>query len=358
VYWNFAAGGILTDNAWATSIGGAVSTDNFPLPQDTATFVNTGLNTSATVATSSVTPYLSSVDMSARTNAMTFNVSGTSPTCYGNWTNGSGTAVTTSNTITFSGGGTQTITSAGKTFAQPITIDTYGGTVQLADAFNNGSNNLTVTNGTFTTAGFAVTCGTLASSTSNVRTINLGASTVTLTAGTVVSMSTFTNLTLNAASSSIICSGANPTFAHGGNFTFGDISFTSTTSVSINFSSSNPLTANNLSITAPSSAGIIAVSFSANQTINGTLTCAGASAVRRIFLQSGIIGTPRTLTVNAISATDCDFRDINLAGAASGASPTRAGDCGGNTGITFPAPKTVYWNLAGSVGWTSTGWAT
>ena len=39
-------------------------------------------------------------------------------------------------------------------------------------------------------------------------------------------------------------------------------------------------------------------------------------------------------------------------------SPTRAGDCGGNSGITFPSPKTVYWNLAGAQNWSATGWAT
>jgi len=113
-----------------------------------------------------------------------------------------------------------------------------------------------------------------------------------------------------------------------------------------------------LTFTAPGVNGVSAFAFDNNPTINGTLTCAGASAVQRIFLRSSAIGTPRTLTVNAISATDCDFRDINLAGAASGASPTRAGNCGGNTGITFPAAKTVYWNLAGIQNWGETAWAT
>jgi len=77
-------------------------------------------------------------------------------------------------------------------------------------------------------------------------------------------------------------------------------------------------------------------------TINGTLTAAGASAIRRCFLRSSTLGTVRTLTAAAISANDCDFRDITLAGAAAGAAPTRAGNCGGNSGITFPAAKTVY----------------
>jgi hypothetical protein len=88
--------------------------------------------------------------------------------------------------------------------------------------------------------------------------------------------------------------------------------------------------------------------FLADQTITGTLTVAGASVTRRIFLRSSAVGTTRTLTVGTLSADDCDFRDITIAGTAAGGSPTRAGDCGGNSGVTFPAPKTVYWNLAGN----------
>jgi hypothetical protein len=39
-------------------------------------------------------------------------------------------------------------------------------------------------------------------------------------------------------------------------------------------------------------------------------------------------------------------------------SGTRLGNGGGNTNITFPAAKTVYWNLAGAQSWSANGWAT
>jgi len=347
VYWNLAGAQNWSANGWATTSTGTPSTNNFPLPQDTATFTNAG---SVTGNISIDVAALSSVDMSGRTSAMTLALGTT--TVYGNWTNGSGTTLTNAVTLTFSGGTTQTITSAGKTFSGPITIDTYGGTVQLADALNIGSNTLTVTNGTFTTAGYAVTGGTLSSSNSNVRAINLGSSTVALGSG--FSCATVTNLSFNSGTSQINIAANAPTFSSGG-LTFYNVTFTSTNTSGATFSNANIF--NNLTFTASASAGIAPHIFSADQTINGTLTCAGASAVRRIFLRSGTIGTPRTLTVNSISADDCDFRDINLAGAASGASPTRAGDCGGNTGITFPAPKTVYWNLAGTQDWSATAWA-
>jgi hypothetical protein len=275
-------------------------------------------------------------------------------TVYGNWINGSGVSFTGAGIQTFSGGTTQTITSAGRTFTCPITIDTYGGTVQLADALNIGLRQLTVTNGTFNTAGYNITGGSFVSNSGTVRAINLGASTLTNTDnGTAYDFNPSTNLTFNAGTSTITFPGSSHTL-NGGGLTFYNLALTNSGAQAHVISGAN--TFNNITITAPSSAAINACSFSANQTINGTLTCAGASAIRRIFLNSNTIGTPRTLTVNAISATDCDFRDINLAGAASGASPTRAGDCGGNAGITFPAPKTVYWNLAGAQNWSATGW--
>ena len=290
--------------------------------------------------------------MSGRTSAMTLTI-GTNQTIYGNWSNGSGTTMGGASPILFSGRNTQTITSAGKAFGGAITIDTYGGTAQLADALNVGTNNLTVTNGTFDTKNYNVTAGSLSSANSNVRTITLGSSTVTLSGGNPISF-VADNLTFNAGTSLISSSGASAILNGGAiGVTFYNVTFTGTTNPNIN---QGVNTFNNLTFTAPASAGICIVSLSSNQTITGTLTVAGATAVRRIFVRSDFLGTARTLTVGTLSATDCDFRDITMAGAAAGSSPTRAGDCGGNTGITFPAAKTVYWNLAGVQNWSATGW--
>ena len=360
VYWNLAAGGNWSDNAWATSSGGTVSTDNFPLPQDTATIVNTGLTLNSVIALDGAIPYVGSINMSARTVGFIFSFANAT-TCYGNWANGSGVIIVASTGLTFSGGNTQTITSAGKAIG-PITVDTYGGTVQLADALNIGTSSLVVTNGTFTTAGFAVTCGQLSSSNSNVRTINLGASTVTLSSvGTFINFTTNNNLTFNAGTSTIVhsvtSSGGITPFL--GNFTYYNLTLSNSSGGTLTYTLNGQVTFNNLTFSGTNaSANIQILQFTANATINGTLTCAGASAVRRISVQSNTIGTQRTLTVNSLSATDCDFRDIVIAGTAAGSSPTRAGDCGNNSGITFPVAKTVYWNLAGSQNWSATAWCT
>ena len=352
VYWNLAGAQNWSANGWATTSTGAPSTDNFPLPQDTATFTNAG-SVTGTITLNTAIGYVPNVDMSGRTTAMTLGTSNAT-TVYGNWTNGSGTAFTGTSTLTFSGGGTQTITSAGKTFTGPITVDTYGGTVQLADALNIGSQTITVTNGTFDTKGYAVVAGVLFSSNTNIRAIKLGASNISNTNAGGSYTLTSTNLTFDAGTSTItfttILQSINAT-----GLTFYNVSYTSTSATS--FTIQGPNTFNNLSFAAPASTGITTVSFTGNQTINGTLTCAGASAIQRPFLRSDTLGTQRTITAAAISAADCDFRDINLAGAAAGSSPTRAGDCGGNSGINF-STKTVYWNLAGTQNWSATGWAT
>jgi fibronectin-binding autotransporter adhesin len=357
VYWVTAAGGNWSGNNWAASSGGAASTDNFPLAQDTAIIENTGLNTSATVTLDTAIVNVSGIDMSTRTNAMTF-VLGATMYIYGDLKYGSGVTTNTGNGFTFSGRNTQTITSNGRTLSgNLLQADTYGGTLQLADALSFGTGTIQVVNGTFDTKNYNVTAGTLSSDNSNVRTITLGSSTLTLSGLPAIQMSTTTNCTLNAGTSSVVQTGtpSSQSFNSTG-LTWYNVSFTSTSVKGWNISGAN--TFNDLSFTAPASAGLSFLSFAGNCTINGTLTVAGATAVRRIFVRSNTLGTTRTLTVNTLSATDCDFRDITIAGTAAGSSPTRAGDCGGNSGITFPSPKTVYWNLAGTQNWSADGWAT
>jgi len=357
VYWVTLAGGNWSGNNWAASSGGGASTDNFPLAQDTAVIENTGLNTSATVTMDNVITYTGTVTMSTRTNAMTLSLS-TGYTIYGNWTNGSGTTLSVAQTLTFSGRNTQTITSAGKTFSGGITVDSYGGTVELAtNNLNIGSNSLVVTNGTFDTKNFDVDASSLQSNNSNVRTINLGSSAVTLSSGTsTILFTTNTNLTFNAGTSTINASSATGIIFGGSPqvLSFYNVNFTSTAAGVRSISGSN--TFNNITVSPPSSAGLVELNSGSSQTINGTLTVAGATPVRRVFL-TGILGTPTVFTVGTLSANDCDFRDITIAGTAAGSSPTRAGDCGGNSGITFPAAKTVYWNLAGTQNWSATAWA-
>ena len=117
-----------------------------------------------------------------------------------------------------------------------------------------------------------------------------------------------------------------------------------------------------MSIAGQTSAVVTNIVFSNDQIITGTLTIsAGTDATMRNFLRSDTLGTTRTLTCGAVSAQDCDFRDITIAGAAApyNASTLRIGDCKGNSGITFAAGVPKYWNLAGGGNWGGAiAWAT
>jgi hypothetical protein len=166
-----------SDDQWSDTSGGSVSTDNFPLAQDTAVFDES--TTGGTHSMNSAILYTGSVNASARTSPLTISFS-FGLALYGSWTNGSGITISGILSVGFYGRNTQTITSAGKSFTCPLVVNSFGGTVELADALNIGGQTLTVTNGTFDTKGYNVTAGTLSSSNSNVREIKLGASTVTL----------------------------------------------------------------------------------------------------------------------------------------------------------------------------------
>jgi hypothetical protein len=93
----------------------------------------------------------------------------------------------------------QTITTNGKTIANPITFDGIGGTWTMQDALTLGSTRtLTLTNGTLDLNGFTLTTGLFSSTNSNVRTLAFGTGNIVLTAtsGTIFTTSTSTNLTV------------------------------------------------------------------------------------------------------------------------------------------------------------------
>lgn len=66
------------------------------------------------------------------------------------------------------------------------------------------------------------------------------------------------------------------------------------------------------------------------------------NAARRIYFHSNSPGTQRTITSLA-NLYDADFQDIAFNATRSG---TRVGNLGGNSNITFDAPRTVYWVTA------------
>lgn len=328
--WDNVAG-----TKWSATSGGAGGA-SVPTTADAVFF---DANSTGTVTVASTNTGAASINCTGFTGTL----QGAMPlTVAGSITLSAAMGFSYTGTITITGTGT--LITAGKTFGA-LTVNGVGITVTLGDALTISTNNfVTVTSGTFNTNNFNVSAAGLLSNNSNTRTINLGSSTVTInfSSGTTWDFTTSTNLTFNAGTSLINNIGNSGTRFFGGSQTYNNVTFASTVPSTIVAQITGSNTFANLTLTAPSSNGVIPLSFAGNQTITGTLTCAGASAIRRTYIRSDVTGTTRTLTVGTLSANDCDFRDIALAGAAAPASPTRAGDCGGNSGITFPAPKTVY----------------
>jgi hypothetical protein len=358
-YWRGGSGtwDATTQTNWASTSGGA-GPASVPTSADAVVFDTLSNATAYTVTCTATQLRCAALTMAG---PATGNVTwaGTAPLAvHGNFSlSATGITRSYSGAITFSGSTTgKTITTNGVTIVGSPFVNGIGCGWTLGSAFSDGSagSTITVTNGTFDTGNFALTTGAIASSNSNSRTINLGSSTCTVQ-GFPAGFTNAVNLTFNAGTSSIVCTNSAAPF-NGGGLTFYNVSFANVFTGTQTINGAN--TFNNLSFTGITSSGLKIVSVTANQTINGTLTIsAGTDATMRTFLQSNTLGTTRTLTCAAFSGTDVDFRDITIAGAAAPVSGTRLGDCKGNSGITFGAGVTRYWNLVGGGNWSGTGWA-
>jgi len=352
-YWVGGTGtwdGTSTAN-WSASSGGA-SGASVPTAADNV-FFDAGSDAGGIfTVTMATTPRLCN-DFTASGLDFTMTLAGTS---IGLTVSGSLSFPATNFTRTYTGATTFNATTTGKTittngvaFGGAVTLNGVGGAWTLGSALSTGTFSLILTSGTFDTSAsnYAVTAGSFTSSNSNTRTINLNGS-----------MTTSTNATLNAGNSQINL-GTTGCIFEGGNLTYYNLSFTSTTATGTGTKTINGAnTFNNLTYATVSTVGLNNNSFGGNQTINGTLTVTGANSNQRMFVRSDTTGTSRTLTCAAIAAmTDVDFRDITIAGAHGTLSGTRLGDCNGNSNITFVAGANKYWNLAAGGNWSDTAWA-
>lgn len=223
---------------------------------------------------------------------------------------------------------------------------------------------ITLTNGTLDTSssgnyGITSTIGL------GVGTKGLNLNGSTWSVGSTLDFSTnSTGFTFNCGTSTIDAYSFYSNGFNGGPFTFYNYSFNynggAADGSGIVLRIYSATTFNNFSIKAPYQ-GIEAIEFSANVIINGTFSITSSNTARdRLVFRSSVVATTRTLKVASASLSNVDFRDITI-DPTSGTYPltgTSFGNAGNNSGITFTTPKTVYWNLAGTQSWLSTGWAT
>jgi hypothetical protein len=268
----------------------------------------------------------------------------------------------------------KTITTNGLVFNGYVNFCGRDGEWTLGSAFNHSySTGIYFNAGSFITNNYNVGLQRINSPDNSgyIRSFNWGSSTITFSGSSGLIWSVYSNpilLNWNAGTS---------TFSFPGSVTFEDVSGSGLTFYNIVFNGLSNLysttfqkqnTFNNFTLAGSRpKAGACWFLFLTNQTINGSLNFpADIDATYRIFfvginatpsVGTDLVGTQRTLTVNSVSnAVDVDFRDIKIAGAVGTLTGTRLGDCGGNSGITFDAPKTVYMNPASST-YSTAGWA-
>lgn len=92
----------------------------------------------------------------------------------------------------------------------------------------------------------------------------------------------------------------------------------------------------------------------------------GNSAINRILIASGTIGTGKTLTVNGGTFSNANFRDITFSNATDldlSAITGLSGDSGGNTitgggtVLTFTTPATQTWSGSSGGNWSANAWS-
>jgi len=366
-------------NTWTVTIGGTYASQSMtaatigasaPTSVDSVFFGTTssGAAYTVTIGLTAVAPNcLDFTAVGATGGTVTFSSAATAVlNVYGSWTSAAtGVAFSTTNGAVLN----FLATTTGKTITtNNISLGTMGvffngvgGGWTLGSAFTVATSGTTITAGSFSTGNFQFTGSGFLSTGTGVRSLTLGSSTVNLSGTNVFNFTIATNLTFDAGTSTVNCSGASPTFT-GGSFTFRTVNLTSTAIANATISGAHTFTT--LAFTSKAAAGLGNIIFGANQTITGTLTLGTANAGNnRFFVQSDIIGTQRTLTVATIAAlSDIDFSDIVAAGA-SAASPwtgTRLGNCKNNSNITFTTAKTVYYSSSAgaSASWTGAVWAT
>jgi hypothetical protein len=329
---------------WSATSGGA-SGASVPTTAD-AVFFNANSGT-GTATVNNVTVSALSLNCTGFTGTIIGAGGSSNISCVGN--------VTLNSTMFFGSGslgliitGTSTFISATKT-ANRVTVNS-GAILTLGDAYAGNVSFDTVTvnaGGTLTTGNFNITVRDFLLS----GTINLGSSTVN------VAFWENSSGTVNAGTSNITASGTVNAPFISGTATYYRVTL-SGTSASIIHNFNGSCTFDRLTFAGPVFAGTMEVSFSGNQII-GTLVASGPSPIRRIAFRSSVFGTARTLTVTTYTTKQhIDFQDITVAGTSSPWSGTGLGNCLGNTNITFPAAKTVYWNLTGAQSWMSAAWAT
>lgn len=238
----------------------------------------------------------------------------------------------------------RTILTNGVTINSLVNFNSSGSDWTLQSALTLASNrNISLTNGSVDTAGYAVTCQNFTTSGTATRVLSLGASTVTCGGTGAWSFAATTNLTFDAGSSNIIISrNVNPKTFTGGGLTYNVVSQGGSGSLTIEGSNTFADIQNPYKTT-----GATSIIFTAGTTQTVSAFTASGESGRVLTIESTSAGTPATLSKasGTVTVEHCSIKDITATGGATWVA-VNSTDVSGNTGWTFETGANVDVPLA------------
>lgn len=325
---------------WFLATNGGGGAGRVPLPQDDVTFDANSFSAGSKTVTCDMPRSGRTVTTSAVTNNPAFNFGNVAKSWFGSVTYGTHTIATGVALITLEGRGSQTFTSAGITQISPYAVDAPGGSYTMQDALTLGATlDFNLLSGTWSTgSNFAMTMGTLTSSNSSTRTLNINNSTITVSGtGNAINMSTATGLTLSKGGSSVVQ--ATNVSATSKSLIFTSALDTLTISGD-NVTKQQSCTVANLNInTAGLTNGFKVTSATTTITVTGTIATNGsagnlAKLVSTIGASAGIISKSSGI----VSVDYMSIQDSTATGGATFYAGANSTNVSGNTGWIFTAP--------------------
>jgi len=318
-------------------------TSRVPLPQDPV-IVSSG----ATGAIGIDMPRIgASVDYTGF--AGTASIS-TANTIFGNLTYSTGMTLAGTATTTLGGRSTHTLTTAGKTLLQGVTINAPGGTYNLQDAYN-ATARLTVSAGTFNSNDFNLSISSAAATYVFAGTssfVNLGTSTWThLGTATNPISATLPAANFSGASSTLVIGSTlatqrTPIFTSG--ISLGTLTYTVAGSTGGLLPSNGSLTIGTLNFSDASNARTLTITSTSTLTILNAFNVNGTPG-NLITINSTVPGSAATLSKSSgsVSSDYLSIQDSTATGGASWYAGTHSVNVSNNTGWFFTAPSSTGW---------------
>jgi len=323
--WSGTSGGNWSTNAW---------TSRLPLPQDSVV-ISSAFAASQTI-TADMPRLGGSIDWTGATGSPTWSFSSLANTIFGSTTLISGMTISGTQTLTFGGRSTYTITSASKTWTMALNFTAPSGTYTLQDAMTSNNGICSLNNGTFNANNQSVTFNNFSSSNSNTRTLSLGSGTWSITGsgGGAWNVSS-TGLTLNISTSTIALtnnSSSSKTFV-GGGLTYNNLSISSGGTGAVIIQGSN--TFNVFTINAPKT---VTFTSTTTQTVSSFVALGFASNL--ITINASTPTSAATLS-KASGTVSCDYLSLTDSAATGGAgwyAGNNSSSVSGNSGWILTTP--------------------